>query len=66
MGAASILLLLIVYVFPIVCFWKILPRAGMASWISLACLIPLGMFVLLGVLAFKEWPDNHSSPEVFN
>ena len=61
MGSFSIwhwLIALIYIVVWIVPFWKIFPRAGWPSALSLLMLIPLLNFVLLWVLAFKRWPGE--------
>ena len=61
MGSFSIWhwLIVIVYIlFWVVPFWRIFPRAGWPSPLSLLMLIPLVNLVLLWVLAFKRWPGD--------
>ena len=45
---------LIVAVFLVVPFWRILPRNGIPNWVALVAIIPLGALVLLWVVAFKD------------
>ncbi len=63
-GMWQLIIIFLFLIFPVICFWRILPRAGVPSWVSLFCIIPFGLFVLLGVLAFKTWPSDKNS-EVF-
>ena len=61
MGQIGIWQLIIVFllvIFPIICFWRILPRAGISSWFSLICINPFCICFLLGILAFKTWPTD--------
>ena len=61
MGSFSIWHWLIVLIYVavwVVPFWKIFPRAGWSSALSLLMLVPLLNFVLLWVLAFKRWPGD--------
>jgi hypothetical protein len=41
---------------PIWFLWRALDRAGLPGEISLLHLLPLGFVVVLGILAFMEWP----------
>ena len=53
------LLMLAVYVAVwIVPFWKIFPRAGWPSALSILMVIPLLNLALIWVLAFKRWPGD--------
>lgn len=54
---------LIVTVFPVICFWKIFKKSGFSSYWGLFALVPVGAIVLLGVLAFANWPANHEVSE---
>lgn len=36
--------------------WRALARAGLPGAIALVSIVPLGFFVVLGVLAFADWP----------
>ncbi|MEL6481544.1 MAG: hypothetical protein AAFQ75_08855 [Pseudomonadota bacterium] len=43
----------------IVALWRIVPRAGLSPWWSLAALFPvLGLPALLLYLAFTPWPGD--------
>ena len=42
----------------IVPFWKIFPRAGWSSWLSLLMIVSPLNLILLWVLAFKRWPGD--------
>jgi len=44
-------------VVPIWFTWRALDRAGLAGPLALVSLIPFGLFVVLGILAFAEWPN---------
>ena len=37
----------------IIPFWRILPRVGIPSWVSIVAIIPLAALILLWVVAFK-------------
>lgn len=50
-------------VFLPLCFWKIYTKAGFAGFWGLFAIIPLGAFVLIGVLAFAKWPANQEVSE---
>jgi hypothetical protein len=36
--------------------WRILKKAGLEPTLSLIALIPFGVFVVLLILAFAQWP----------
>jgi hypothetical protein len=61
MGAMSfwhwllVVLWLATFIIPL---WRILPRAGIPSWVSLFCIFPLAVIVLWWVIAFKKWPGD--------
>ena len=57
-GIWQLVILTIIVGVPLVCFQRILPRAGMSPWLSLVSIIPLGTFVLLVVLAFARWASQ--------
>lgn len=57
-GGAGLLALIIAIVAVVVPLWKILPRAGLSPWWALVAIVPLGLVVLLWVLAFKRWPGD--------
>jgi hypothetical protein len=43
--------------FPIWFIWRALQRAGLAGPLALLWLVPFGQLVVLGILAFSEWPN---------
>ena len=49
---------LAVTVLQVIPLWRILPRAGIAAPWALAAALPLGVLVLLWVLAFRRWPQD--------
>ena len=55
-GMAFILLAMVTRIVPLIFFWLIFDKAGFPGPLALVALIPLGTIVLLGVLAFAEWP----------
>lgn len=57
-GLFLIVALLAILVVP---FWRLLPKFGMTSWISLVAIIPLGAVILLWVLAFSEPVERKAS-----
>ena len=52
------LIFILITVVNVIAFWKLLPRAGMSSWIALVALFPLFGWILLWVVAFKKWPGD--------
>ena len=43
--------------------WRICSRAGFSGALSLFHLVPLiGPFIVMGVLAFTDWPNGEASP----
>lgn len=43
--------------------WRICTRAGFSGALSLFHLVPLiGPFIVMGVLAFSDWPNGEASP----
>lgn len=53
-GFSGVLVMLVMAVLLVVPFWKLLPKLGYSSWISLVAIIPLGALVLIWILAFSE------------
>jgi glycopeptide antibiotics resistance protein len=49
----------------IIPFWFICKKAGFSPWLSLLNLVPLGMLILLYILAFGEWTTLRK-PEQLN
>ena len=61
MGSFSIwhwFILVVVGLLWVIPFWRIFPRSGWPSALSLLMFIPLVNIVLLWVLAFKRWPGD--------
>ena len=58
MSGGGLLFWLIAAALVVVPFWKILPRAGLSPWWSLAAIFPLIALILLWVLALKRWPGD--------
>ena len=48
---------LVLGILPIWFLWRALDRAGLVGAMSLLCLIPLGVYIVLGMLAFAPWPN---------
>jgi hypothetical protein len=48
-------IILIGLVLVVIPTWFICKKAGFSPWLSLLCVIPLGLLILLYVLAFAEW-----------
>ena len=43
--------------------WRICTRAGFSGSLSLFHLVPLiGLFIVMGVLAFSDWPSGEAPP----
>ena len=65
-GSSIWLLLLIglvVGLLPIWFLWRIIDRTGLVGAMALLSLLPGGFLVVLGVVAFSEWPNMPSAPE---
>ena len=54
MGGGGLIWMLVMAVFLVVPFWKILPRHGIPAWVSLVAIFPLAALVLLWIVAFKD------------
>jgi len=50
------LIMLVVFVFMIFCYWKIFSKAGYSGALSLLMLVPLANIILFIWFAFAEWP----------
>ena len=47
---------------PVALFWRICVKAGYSGALSLVYLLPVfGLYVLLAVLAFGEWPMDREA-----
>ena len=43
--------------------WRVFTRAGFSGALSLFHLVPLiGLFIVMAVLAFSDWPNGEASP----
>ena len=43
--------------------WRVFTRAGFSGALSLFNLVPLiGLFIVMAVLAFSDWPNGEASP----
>ena len=58
MGFGGFVAMAVVILAQVVPFWRILPRAGIPSWVALFAIFPLISLVLLWVMAFKRWPGD--------
>ncbi len=59
-GSTLALLLLIVLalaLLPIWFLWRIIDRTGLVGAMALLTLIPGGFLIVLGVVAFSDWPS---------
>lgn len=54
--AVLILLYVVLLVFFVWCYVRIIRRAGYSGWWILMALVPIGNLIMLGFFAFKEWP----------
>ena len=56
MGAAFLVIWLLMIAFFIFLFWRIFTKAGMSGALGLIALFPgLGWIICLGILAFSQW-----------
>ena len=60
-GIWQIFIVVMVFIYPPVCFWHIFKKVGWPKWIGLLSFIPAVNLILLGVLAFKRWPNELDS-----
>ena len=58
MGGGGLLWLIIVAALVIVPLWRLLPKFGIPSWVSLVAIIPFGVIILLWVMAFRDRVDG--------
>jgi hypothetical protein len=65
-SAPSLVLLVLVGLavafLPIWFLWRIIDRVGLVGPMALLCFIPGGYLVVLGVLAFSNWPNLSDAP----
>ncbi|MFT4707214.1 MAG: LytS/YehU family sensor histidine kinase [Ascidiaceihabitans sp.] len=57
-GPFQLILVLAFAILNIAAFWKLLPRAGVPSWVALISIFPLFSIFLFWVVAFKKWPGD--------
>ena len=50
------LIFLIVFILPVIAFWRICSKAGLPSALGLLMLVPIVNFILPLYVAFAEWP----------
>ena len=58
MGGGGLILMLILATLVVIPFWRLLPKFGIPSWVSLVAIIPLGALVLLWIMAFRDKLDG--------
>jgi hypothetical protein len=51
-----IIIVLVLVLLKIICFWKIVSKAGYPGVLSLLTLLPLVNLIMFLVFAFAEWP----------
>ena len=56
LGITEIILILLMLVLPVWVFWRICAKAGYPGAMAQLLLIPVANLVLLGILAFGDWP----------
>jgi hypothetical protein len=61
MGGGGFIWLLIWAALVVVPFWKILPTRGIQAPFALFAIVPIGVVVLLWIVAFKDDPDTKSN-----
>lgn len=61
MGGGGLFVWLIAAVLIVVPFWRILPRAGIPSWLAVVAVFPLAALILLWIMAFKSWPGDEGA-----
>lgn len=47
---------------PIWFLWRIIDRVGLVGPMALLCFVPGGFAIVLGVLAFSDWPNLTAAP----
>jgi hypothetical protein len=62
LGPAEFLVVVVALVLVVWPLWRVCSRAGFPGPLALVALIPLGLIVLLFVLAFAEWPAMRRRP----
>ena len=70
LGAGLLVMIFAVFIYLVVMVlvliiptWRICTRAGFSGALSLFHLVPLiGSFIVMGVLAFSDWPNGEAPP----
>ncbi|PSQ68446.1 MAG: hypothetical protein BRD29_03890 [Bacteroidetes bacterium QH_2_67_10] len=62
-GIFEILILLVVFVIPVWFFWRIFAKAGYSGAWSLLLPVPFANLIVLGMLAFGDWPIHRKMRE---
>lgn len=57
-GVGGVIFMLVLAALVVIPFWKLLPKFGISSWVSLVSIIPLGALILLWVMAFRDKLDG--------
>jgi hypothetical protein len=57
-----LLVAVVVGLLPMWFLWRAFKRAGLPAPIAFLALVPGGIFLALGILAFAEWPALRNSP----
>lgn len=61
LGPSELLVLVVIAALAVIPFWRILGKAGFHPALSLIVLVPVGVVVLVLVLAFVPWPIHRDS-----
>jgi hypothetical protein len=61
MSAINFLPYAIVVILTAIPSWALLKRIGLSLWWTLLSLAPLGMIVILWLIAFRRWPRRSTS-----
>jgi len=40
--------------------WRLFERAGMSRWWTLMSVVPLGMIIILWIVAYARWNNGHA------
>ncbi|MFC6197152.1 hypothetical protein, partial [Ponticaulis profundi] len=59
---------LVIFIFMIVCWWRIWSKAGFSGAWSLLMFVPIANLISFIYLAFAKWPvsENKVKPETFD
>jgi hypothetical protein len=62
-GPFEILILLVIFGIPVWFFWRIFVKAGYSGAWSLLVAVPVANLIMLGMLAFGDWPIHRQMRE---